>query len=237
MTQIYTKSFAFFFASLPALLAFAAVIEGLLWVFRPKSEGVVVFGALLIIAYYFHRHFLFGEGLALGKLKPAPDAPPQKFGWFLLISFLMVFVPGGIAVVIAINATDELGLGILMLTLFPLYLIALGLFGTALPASVAQDGTYRLSQGLRVSFPTMGRLILGPGVVGLVVVAAVLLAGQPLARLNLAEDSLVLLGWYILIRTLGFLSTILAVAVLCDMYRRTRPGPVTGLNLPDQRPA
>jgi hypothetical protein len=41
-----------------------------------------------------------------------------------------------------------------------------------------------------------------------------------------AEDSLIMLGYFTLLRTLGFLTTIIAVAVLCEMYHRTRPNDI-----------
>ena len=39
------------------------------------------------------------------------------------------------------------------------------------------------------------------------------------------EESLILLAYFTVLRTLSFLTTIFAVAVLCEMYRRTRPAP------------
>ncbi len=225
MIRIYRESFRFFAATLPILLGFAGLIEGLLWVLQPKSEAGATFAALAIMAYYFHRHFLFAETFGFRNQQPAEGAPPFKFGCFLLISFLTVSVPVGIAVVIALNATGELALGVLMLTLFPLYLVALSLFGTALPASVARDGTYRLSQGLRATFQTMWRLVLGPGVVGLVLLVLVVLCSRWIEALP--DDSLILLAYFTVGRLMGFLPTILAVAVLCEMYRRTRPVPLT----------
>jgi hypothetical protein len=235
MIQIYRKSFAYFFVSLPVLIGYAALIEGLLWLLEPRAEATVTAPALFIIAYFFHRHFLFGETLSLGKPNQVPGTPGLNPGWFLAISFLLMILPVGIAVPVALNVSTEHGQGILIMIVFPLYLAVLSLFGTALPASVSREGTYRLSEGLRATFQTMWRLILGPGLVGLAVVAGVVLADQALARLTLAEDSLAMLVWFVAVRTLGFLSTIHAVAVLCEMYRRTRP--TSGTGLADQRPA
>jgi hypothetical protein len=226
MLKIYRESFAFFLSSLPALLLFAAVIEGLLWFLQPRSESSVTFVALTIVAYYIHRHFLFGERLTLTmKHGTAEGAPPMKLGWFILLSAALLLVPIGVALVIAVQFPDPQGRGVMVLVLFPIYLLVLSLFGTALPATVARDGTYRLSQGLRATFKTMWRLLLGPGVIGLMLLAATIVSTQAMEALGTPEESLILLAYYTVLRTLGFLTTIFAVAVLCEMYRRTRPAP------------
>lgn len=229
MTHIYRGSFGFFLSALPALLIFATVIEGLLWVFQPKSGSAGTFVALTIIAYYFHRHFLFGEALTF-KTQPAvaDGAPPMKFGWFMLISAALIAVPVGMALAMAFQYPSGQVLGVMLIVLFPLYLLMLSLFGMALPAAVARDGTYRLAQGIRFAIGTMWRLIVGPGLVGLILLAATLGGGYAVDTLGVPERSLILLAWYIVLRTLGFLTTILAVAVLCEMYCKSRPAPRSG---------
>lgn len=226
MLKIYRESFAYFLSALPALLLFAVVIEGLLWFLQPRSETSVTFVALTIVAYYIHRHFLFGERLTL-TMKPASaeGAPPIKFGWFFLLSAALPFVPIGVALAIAVQFPAPQVLGVMVIVMFPLYLLVLSLFGTALPATVARDGTYRLSQGLRATFKTMWRLVLGPGVMGLALLAAGIASSQAIEALGTPEESPILLAHYVVMRTLGFLTTIIAVAVLCEMYRRTRPKP------------
>ena len=79
MTRIYRESFHCFFLSLPVLLGFAAVIEVSLWVLAPKHELSITFVASILVAYSFHRHFLFGETLTIGG-KPPADARPYKVG-------------------------------------------------------------------------------------------------------------------------------------------------------------
>lgn len=226
MRKIYLESFRFFLSSLPALLLFAALIEGLLWFLQPRSESTATFVGLTIVAYYIHRHFLFGEGLTM-TMKPAlaEGAPPVKFGWFVLISAALLVVPIGVALGIAFQFPAPQVPGVLVIAMFPLYLLVLSLFGTALPATVARDGTYRVSQGVRATFGTMWRLVLGPGLVGLVLLAATVASGPALEALGTPEKNPILLACYIVLRTLGFLTTIIAVAVLCETYRRTRPEP------------
>jgi hypothetical protein len=236
MVRIYRESFSFFVSSLPMLLAFALLIEGLLWVLQPKSETGATFAALTILAYYFHRHFLFGEMLGLRNQKPADGAPPFKFGWFILISVGLVFVPIALAFAISFSMAGRFAPLLTIAVALPTYLIALSLFGTALPAVVARDGSYGLQQGLRAGFQTMWRLILGPCLVGAVLVALAVLSGRWAA--GLPDDSLVLLAYFTAARLLGFLPTILAVAVLCEMYRKTRPKPLDGgPGLASQTPA
>ena len=224
MSQIYRESFRYFAATFPLLLGIGAFIEIFLWVLQPRSDTASSV-ALIILAYYFHRHFLFGEAFTLRSHQPAEGAPPLKLGWFILISIGMILLPVAVALALTFGMVADHSQGTLLLFLFPTYLLVLGLFGTALPATVARDGTYRLSQGLRVALPTMGKLILGPGLVGLVLLVATIAAARALTAEGFTQNSPVLLVLNIATRTTGFLTTILAVAVLCDAYRKTRPHP------------
>lgn len=239
MVKIYRESIRFFLVSLPALLFFGAMIEVTLWLLQPKSEFGITFVALTIVAYYFHRHFLFQETLSFRNQKPAPGAPPFKFGWFMLVSAAVMLTPVGVGLFIAFGYLERPSPGALILIFLPIYLVTLSLFGTALPATVVRDGTFRISQGLRATFSTMWRLVLGPGVIGFVLIIATVVAGNALASLGVAEDSPVALAFYIALRTLGFLTTIFAVAVLCEMYKKTRPEPrlPQGPGTVDQMPA
>lgn len=239
MVKIYRESFRYFLVSFPALLTFGAVIEVTLWLLQPKSESGITFVALTLVAYYFHRHFLAQETLSFRNQKPAPGAPPFKFGWFMLVSAAPMLTTFGIGLFIAFSYLDRPSPGALILIFLPIYLVTLSLFGTVLPATVARDGTFRISQGLRATFSTMWRLVVGPGVIGFVLIATTVLAGNALGSLGVAEDSLVALAFYTALRTLGFLTTIFAVAVLCEMYRKTRPEPRVpqGPGTMDQTPA
>lgn len=239
MLKIYRESLRYFLASLPALLIIAAVIEGLLWLLEPKRESTLSFAALIFLAYYFHRHFLFGETLSFRNQKPEVGAPPFKVGWFFTISIVLILGTLGIGIAVAVSLLGRPQTGIVMLVYVATYLVTLSLFGTALPAAVARDNTYRLAQGLRATFSTMWRLILGPGIVGLLLLLAFGAANQALGQFDLPDDSLAVLAMNILTRTLGFLTTIFAVAVLCEMYRKTRPEPrdPQGSGVGDQTPA
>jgi hypothetical protein len=237
MSKIYRDSFRYFFASLPALVGFAAIIEVLLWVLQPRSESSATFGALVIVAYFFHRHFLFGETLSLGKPKAGAGVPPYKFGWFVLVSLGIILVPVAVGLGLAFGYLGRPSAVALMLIFLPVYLLTLSLFGTALPATVARDNTYHLSQGLRATFSTMWRLVLGPGVIGAVVLVLTVLGGNALGAAGVQDGSLIVLAYYVVIRTMGFLTTIIAVAVLCEMYRRTRPAPSGSILPTDQTPA
>ena len=241
MTKIYRESFGYFLSSLLVLLLVAFFLEAMLWFLQPSSQMSVSFVALTFIAYGFHRHFLFGETLHLTKQTIARGAPPQKFGWFILVSGALVLIPVVVAVTLAFQYSSDRDtmLIVVLVAIMPVYLLTLSLFGTALPATVARDGTYRLSQGLRAGFQTFWRLVAGPGLVGAVLLAAAWSSNLGLGALGVTEDSLIILAYFTLLRTLGFLTTIFAVAVLCDMYQRTRPAPHhgQGAEISDQTPA
>lgn len=220
MTGIYRESIGFFLASLPTLLVFAVVIESANWFLQAAWMRLALdFVALTIIAYAFHRHFLFGEPLRFRQ--PAPSAaPPFKFGQFFVVSMVLYVVTIGLFVVWLYTVAGDTmpGFGY-----WPLYLVILGLFGTALPATVVQDRSYRLTQGLRAGTETVLKLLLGPGLVGTGTFVLVV-TGNQLLR-NIPDDSLVHLAFAVIGTTIYFLSTILAVAVLCEMYHKTRPAP------------
>ena len=224
MSQIYRESFRYFAGTFPLLLGIGAFIEIFLWILQPRSDTASSV-ALIILAYYFHRHFLFGEAFTFRSHKPAEGAPPFKFGWFMLLSIGMILLPVAIALALTLGMVADHSQAIMLLFLFPTYLLTLSLFGTTLPATVARDGTYRLSQGLRVALPTMGKLILGPGLVGLILLVVTIAAAHALTTHGFAADSHAMLALNIATRTTGFLTAILAVAVLCDAYRKTRPAP------------
>ncbi|NBE06879.1 hypothetical protein [Paragemmobacter ruber] len=223
MKQIYRDSFDFFRASFPFLLLVGGGIELIIWYLQPDSEGISTTISLILLAYLFHRHFLFGEKLAFRQAKPTESAPPHKFGLFILVSLAMILVPVFAALPLAaMLTTDFSSLGYLA-TVLALYLLSLSMFGTVLPASVARDGTWRLSHGLRRTGVTMLRLLLGPAVVGLVLFVVFNISENWLLLKGFQPDGMAFLASFILARTFGFLTTILAVAVLCQSYRDLRP--------------
>ncbi len=181
----------------------------------------------LMIIYQFHRHFLFGETFGVGK--PPVGAPPQKFGWFILISLGLLFVPIGLAGIFAFwvapaGAPKTIFIGLYILAVAPLYLVSLSLFGTALPASVARSGNFKTSAGMRASLGTMWRLLLGPGVVqatlfGLFFGLEYLLKDNPAYHSTIGQFMALTLA-----STLAFLPCLMAVAVLCHMYAKVMAG-------------
>lgn len=225
MIEIYRTSLRYFFTSLPALLVFSGVMEGFLWAVQPKNATAITLVPLILMAFLFHRHFLFGEELTLRRLGANAGKPVPKWGWFLLASVGLMALPMAPGLVVAISmAGVQFGgadvVVIMILIMLPAYLVVLGLFGTVLPALVARDPGYRLAAGMRTFFPSMGHLILGPGAAGLVALAATIGLGVGGQALGASAGSVAELAMVIFSRTLGFLPTILAVAVLCRMYRR-----------------
>ena len=225
MIRIYREAFRYFLTSLPLLIAFSALAKILLWVLEPKSKSAITLVPLIILAYYFHRHFLFGEPISLWRHTSAVSAPPVRFGRFFLVNAALLFGPLALGLVLAFSVLGRPSPDVFVLIFLLLYLLGLSMFGTALPATVAQDSAYRLSTGLRLTLSTMWRLVLGPGLVGLASLAATAFGSLLLGKMGFGEHSLVILAFYIVMSTIGLLSTILAVAVLCEMYRKGRPAP------------
>ena len=230
MVEIYRKSLRFYWQSLPMLLLFSATIEATTLLLQPKHGATITLVPLLIVAYLFHRHFLFDEHLTFSssKGKAAPGSPPIKFGWFILASIGIILVPAVFAVIWLIKFAPDLKdrdqqTGYILLVMLPTYLIVLSAFGTALPALVERNRAYKLSSGLRATFQTMWRLLLGPALVGAELFAATILLAN---RLETNPAFLSKTGQFVyavISGTLGFLPTLLAVAVLCHVYRKICP--------------
>jgi hypothetical protein len=223
MIELYRRAFRYYWSALPMLLGFMALVELLLWYLEPSNPEMTVLVATLIIVYHFHRHFLFGETFFWKK--PPADAPPQKFGWFLLLSLALFFVPIGLGLMIALSiapagSPKSTQYGLTILTLLPLYLVSLSLFGTALPASVEQPGNFRMVGGMRMCLGTMWRLILGPGVMRVAVYGLAFGLNYVLGYIPAFDSEAGQLVANIVGSALGSLPFVMAVAVLCHMYRK-----------------
>ncbi len=232
MVQIYRESLRYYWVSLPALVLFSTMIEGTIWYLQPKMAAAIMLVPLILVAYLFHRYFLFDERLTLqGSIaNAAPGSPPLKYGWFMLASMGMIFIPVAIALTvsasqISIRDDKDAFVGLMMMIVFPLYLLALSLFGTALPALVERNQAYKLSAGLRTFFPTLWRLLLGPTLVGAFLFIVLIASDRLLANMPTYHSSVGQLLTAIISRTLGFLPTVLAVAVLCHVYQRAKVSP------------
>lgn len=178
----------------------------------------------LLIVYLFHRHYLFGEG-ANAWFKSNPGAPPQKFGWFLLLSVALILCPMGLSAALAFafapqgSETSQI-VWFTIVFFVPLYLLSLSLFGTALPASVARTGNFRMSSGIKVTFSTMWRLIMGP-VGSQVLLYGLILGFDYLLRdISAYRTTTAQLAVGIIASTLAFLPNLMGVAVLCHMYEK-----------------
>ena len=226
MIAIYKKSWACLIGNWLFYAVFAAVLT-ITPLVLPKIPATVFLVPQIIVAYYIHRHFLFDEALSLGKPRSTP-ARPMKFGWFTVVSLLTILVPVGLSVAAAltiapgkISEDKPVFVGLFLILLFPLYLIALSFFGTALPAAVERGATgYALSKGFRLGFGVMGRLVLGPGVNGL---CGLLLVFGLDYLVPSSRTAQVILDF--VATAIGLFTTTLAVAVLCDAYRKIVPLP------------
>ena len=242
MKQIYSKSWALFRASWTAYLVFAVLLN-LVSEFLPGTSGTTATAvSQIFIAYSLHRHFLFDEPMGWGRT-PGPQRP-WKTGRFLWTSLLIIGLPLIVSVVLAFNlapaiAGREKMIGLLLILILPLYLVALSLFGTALPAAVERGPGYGLSRGIRLAPGVALRLVLGPGLFGVTWFGALILLGvlaaqspwlgQALAG-QVAQFTLGALGYLI-----GLINTTLAVAVLCQAYRRIVPA-LDGMSFGPWRP-
>jgi hypothetical protein len=223
MIELYQNAFRFYRSSLPALLIFACLIEGLIWLFQPKHVNFILWVPHLIIIYQFHRHYLFGEAIPL--LRQPSNARPQRFGWFILLSTALLIVPTVLGLGLAfrltsLNMPQNSIVNLMLLTTGLLYLIALSLFGTALPATVARSGQYRLSAGLKMTFGTMWRLAASAGLVQVILFALLTSVDQAFLDSPTYQTEAVQVPFAIIGTTLSFLPSLLGVAVLCQMYEK-----------------
>lgn len=224
MIEIYRSAFRYYWSVLPMMLGFAALTEGLLWLLAPSNPIAVTSIAYLAIIYQFHRHYLFGES-ALYWAKPKAGAPPQKLGWFLLISLALTFSAVAISVALAISIAPQDWersklVELTVLIFIPIYLIALSVFGTALPASVARPGNFKMSSGIKATFGTMWRLILGPGLAQILVLGLIFGLHYLLQDIPAYQSPIGQLGAAVISTTAGFLPSLLGVAVFCHMYKK-----------------
>lgn len=225
MQKIYRDSVAYYVRSLPALLVVSALMEALARM-QDHDLGSNLFLSLIAI-HFFHRHFLFGEPFSFSK--PAPNAPQMRYGKFGFVSLLIIFVPLAIALLVVLLPLTDLAqdrdtlVGLVLLVFLPLYLIVLSLFGTLLPAAVQGNKSFRVVHGMRAWFQVMWRLLLGPGVVGAAFFAGAVGWATLAFRYRLPEGPVAEFITNTVLGAIGFLPSILAVAVLCDVYKRIAP--------------
>lgn len=229
MFDIYKKALRYWWSSLPALVFFSAVIAGLealLSSSGSKAGTASSFGATLFIIWYFHRHFLFHEA-PLTSLNHPDHKVKRPFGRFMLVSFALVFLPLVPLVLISAGlsaGTAEQGAvaGVFALVIGPLYLATFSLFATALPASIDRDPRYRLLAGMRQAPRMAGYILAGPVLTATVLVALFLFALWRLpAAWGASPTAMFVTGT--IAQTLGFLTSAVAAAAFCQVYRRIVP--------------
>lgn len=181
--------------------------------------------ALLIYAYYIHRHCLFGEAMTFGK--PAATARPQRIGRFMLVSFGVVAIVVGAALFAAFKldadrSREHLYVFLLIFALLG-NLFVLSLFGTVLPAAAAGDPlgpAFGLTRIWATFWPIFGGLLIGPALVGLLGIVVLSFAGRALGP---DAGKAVTFAFGVAESALGLVNTTLAVVVLCRAYRRVVP--------------
>lgn len=229
MFQIYEKALRYWWSSLPALLVFSAVIAGLEWLLSSSGSktgiAFTLYGTVLVI-WYFHRHFLFHEA-PLTALNH-PDHKVKRPLWrFMCVSLALLFLPVVPAVLIGLGLSAGPGgsqqlAGTILLLACPLYLAVFSLFATALPASIDRDSRFRLVDGMRQA-PRMAAYILAGPVLTFILLAT--LVGLALWLVPAAGTDATWAGFLVntIGQTLGFLTSAVAAAVFCHVYRRIVP--------------
>jgi hypothetical protein len=238
VVSIYRQAFVCFGHSWWYFLAIAMLLEIAPAVSSSKlNEWTLSLILTFFFAYAIHRHFLLGEELTWkGRDK---RLRPQTTGRFLLVSFFMLLVPMAFAFWTVISmrsgidddeSRQRLASGIVALGIV-IYWIMLAVFGTALPAAAVGD---RFGIGLtlhraRATFlRVLFQLFAGPTLFTILLVVTRLLIERVTGvefGLYDATEKFSAAGFVFgsAYGTTGLISTTLAVAVLCNAYRRVEP--------------
>lgn len=240
MISIYRKSFttirqywSFFLLIAVGLEVASAVLDS-----RAQLGGELFIWYSFV--YFLHRNFLLGEGpeVAFGSGKGGKPSGRRAFLWVSFCYFAVLF---GLTLLLVVKLAaqipdKDLIAFFVVLALIALNWVGLSIFGTAFPASAIGD-SYGFAATLRrarsTGLGTAWRLLLGPGLfsaIGLAVffiwpISHDLTPGleladfqQPFSVLLIAKG---LLG--LALRLTGMVSSTLAVAILCNAYRRSLP--------------
>lgn len=239
MIGIFRASWGCFVANWWLYLGFAILME-----FMPLLTGndhsiAATFFPQTIFAYFLHRHFLFGESVSSRKASGSSGTEPFRIGRFILVSAAIVGLPVVLGLVIMTQAfpatlqgdRDHLILALLA-TILPLYLLFLGFFGTALPATVERTSIpHVLSRGYRLGLGVMWRLLLGPALTATFLLVVISMGASAWGALAfkvlhwpvLATSEPTRFSFAVLGSLDGMFATTLAVAILCDAYRKIVP--------------
>ncbi len=235
MIEIYKKSWACIVTNWPIYLSIAVAIEALPLFSRPLSADIMSLIYLTLFAYALHRHFLYGELVdPVPFRKNLPGKPAQKLGLFFAISTAMIFASTIVgflfapAIVPQTILSHGLGRIFVVLVISGFYLILLGIFGTTLPASVdLLPNTYKFEAGVEETLPVIGRLLLGPVLAGMIMGALTFFTYYALFTFKafgpMATTATSDFVFGAILRLCGMAGTTLAVAVLCDAYRKIVP--------------
>lgn len=211
------------------------------------SPGRSHLGALLFVQFGFlyilHRHFLLGEA-PMAVWAPAKGVKrPGRWAFFgLSVGYFIALLALSIGLV-AKASPGGLGgpnaIPWLLLAALVGNWIGLSVFGTAFPACALGE-RFGLALTLRRARSTAlglsGRLLLGPGLFGLIAMAAAIAlinhfgisAGlEPDDFTKAFTPMLIVSGATgIALTMIGLTTSALAVATLCDAYRRVQPAGV-----------
>lgn len=214
MFDLFQTTARYVTASFPTLLL-ASLAIATLETFG--STGAAVGAGLVVqvqLIWLFHGHFLYADP-PLSLVQSFAFIRPS--GRFLCVMLLLTVLPFVIALppalAIGIQAHQSLALlGLVSIT----YLIVLGLFGTALPASIDRDPRYSLTRAMRQLTRMLGLLL--AGLVPLFVASGIALTALAIIvpdspALQIAQSTLSTL--------VSHIGAALTAAILCKVYRET----------------
>ena len=204
------------------------------------SLGLTIF-VLASVGYTAHRYFLFGE---TGLEKRGTHAVKPRLGRFFLVTIAAIVLLIAISLLVVDFRTFADGrpptLGV-SLTVGAIWAVLLTGFGTIFPAAAAGTSLSlnAILRRIRIGFvPTVVGFVIGPLPFYLMFFGALMVVGNfwtvpdYVSGAPLAENVVALTAGALL-RLIGFFGTMLAVAVLCDAYRRAEPAPLGPSAAPD----
>ncbi|MDZ7906300.1 MAG: hypothetical protein U5N55_11415 [Cypionkella sp.] len=141
---------------------------------------------------------------------------------------VLIIGPMAAAMIVAFSymqpdSPEDMFLGILVIVFTPVYWVAMGLFGTLLPAIADRDARYTLRAGMK-KFPVMMlRLFLGPGLSLIVTLGVVSGVSVLLLGVMQIENVALQVILSIIASLVGIFNAALGAAVLCSVYRMVVP--------------
>lgn len=214
MFDLYRSAARYIASSFPSIFLAALGLATLDTLGNANAALGAGLAAQVLMIVLFHSHFLYGDPPIGLFSKP----PKRRLGRFLLVLLALTLLPMVVAITLSLLFAAAAGpsftlVGLVIVT----YSLAIGLFGTALPASIDRDPRYGLAMGMRRLTRTLGLIVAGPGLVIMLAIVGIVgftaLAGPHLSAPMTAIAVTTVTG------VLGFFNSALTAAILCKVYR------------------